>query len=90
LPATSSGVKHSGQFGLSMSSINAGYAYRVLDGTASPGRTYQESCRRTTAIKICVLGVLRLSWTLADLDGVTVPSAEHVGRALYLRKAMSS
>jgi magnesium chelatase family protein len=34
--------------------------------------------------------VLRLSWTLADLDGVTVPSAEHVGRALYLRKAMSS
>jgi magnesium chelatase family protein len=32
--------------------------------------------------------VLRLSWTLADLDGEAIPSAEHVGRALYLRKAM--
>ncbi len=34
--------------------------------------------------------VLRLAWTLADLDGATVPDAEHIGRALYLRKAMSS
>jgi magnesium chelatase family protein len=33
--------------------------------------------------------VLRLSWTLADLDGATAPSAQHVGRALYLRKAMT-
>jgi magnesium chelatase family protein len=33
--------------------------------------------------------VLRLAWTLADLDGATVPTADHVGRALYLRKAMS-
>ena len=32
--------------------------------------------------------VLRLSWTLADLDGDSIPSADHVGRALYLRKAM--
>jgi len=32
--------------------------------------------------------VLRLSWTLADLDGEPIPSADHVGRALYLRKAM--
>jgi magnesium chelatase family protein len=34
--------------------------------------------------------VLRLAWTLADLDGVTVPQADHVGRALYLRKAMTT
>ncbi len=34
--------------------------------------------------------VLRVSWTLADLDGATRPSADHLGRALYLRKAMST
>ncbi len=34
--------------------------------------------------------VLRLSWTLADLDEEATPTADHVGRALYLRKAMSS
>ncbi|HEY4268536.1 MAG TPA: YifB family Mg chelatase-like AAA ATPase [Galbitalea sp.] len=34
--------------------------------------------------------VLRLGWTLADLDGAAIPSADHIGRALYLRKAMSS
>ena len=33
--------------------------------------------------------VLRLGWTLADLDGATSPSADQIGRALYLRKAMS-
>jgi magnesium chelatase family protein len=32
--------------------------------------------------------VLRLSWTLADLDGDSTPGPEHVGRALYLRKAI--
>lgn len=31
--------------------------------------------------------VLRLAWTLADLDAAPRPDAEHVGRALYLRKA---
>lgn len=31
--------------------------------------------------------VLRLSWTLADLDDAVRPSADHVGRALYLRRA---
>jgi magnesium chelatase family protein len=31
--------------------------------------------------------VLRLAWTLCDLDGGNRPSADHVGRALYLRKA---
>ncbi len=34
--------------------------------------------------------VLRLGWTLADLDDSLVPTADHIGRALYLRKAMSS
>jgi len=34
--------------------------------------------------------VLRLGWTLADLDGSSIPGADHIGRALYLRKAMSS
>ena len=34
--------------------------------------------------------VLRLGWTLADLDGATRPTAEHIGRALYLRKALSA
>jgi magnesium chelatase family protein len=33
--------------------------------------------------------VLRLGWTLADLDGAPIPTADHIGRALYLRKAMS-
>jgi magnesium chelatase family protein len=33
--------------------------------------------------------VLRVGWTLADLEGVSSPSADHIGRALYLRRAMS-
>ena len=31
--------------------------------------------------------ILRLAWTLCDLDGAARPDGEHVGRALYLRKA---
>jgi magnesium chelatase family protein len=31
--------------------------------------------------------VLRLAWTLTDLDGASRPTADQVGRALYLRKA---
>ena len=31
--------------------------------------------------------VLRLAWTLADLDGVDRPGEEQLGRALLLRKA---
>ena len=34
--------------------------------------------------------VLRVGWTLADLEGADSPSADHVGRALYLRKALST
>ncbi|MGK9147358.1 YifB family Mg chelatase-like AAA ATPase [Plantibacter flavus] len=32
--------------------------------------------------------VLRLGWTLADLDGAISPSGEHLGRALFLRKGI--
>jgi len=31
--------------------------------------------------------VLRIAWTLADLDGVDRPGLEQIGRALFLRKA---
>lgn len=34
--------------------------------------------------------VIRVGWTLADLDAADSPSADHIGRALYLRKALSS
>ncbi len=32
--------------------------------------------------------VLRLAWTIADLDGATRPGADQIGRALYLRRAV--
>jgi magnesium chelatase family protein len=32
--------------------------------------------------------VLRLAWSLADLDGTTTPNADHIGRALFLRKGI--
>jgi magnesium chelatase family protein len=34
--------------------------------------------------------VLRVAWTLADLDGIDRPTADHVGRALYFRKAITA
>ena len=34
--------------------------------------------------------VLKVAWTLADLDAVDRPTPDHLGRALYLRKAISS
>lgn len=34
--------------------------------------------------------VLRVAWSIADLAGSTTPSADHLGQALYLRKAMAS
>jgi magnesium chelatase family protein len=39
---------------------------------------------------LCYSRVHSLGWTLADLDGVPLPDADHIGRALYLRKAMHS
>lgn len=32
--------------------------------------------------------VLKASWTLADLDGSTSPTADHIGSALFLRKGI--
>jgi magnesium chelatase family protein len=32
--------------------------------------------------------VLKTAWTIADLDGSVAPRAEHIGRALYLRKGI--
>lgn len=32
--------------------------------------------------------VLRVGWTLADLDGVSSPTVDHIGRALYFRRAL--
>lgn len=32
--------------------------------------------------------VLKTAWTIADLDGAVSPRAEHVGRALFLRKGI--
>ena len=34
--------------------------------------------------------VLRLAWTVADLDGAARPDADHVGKALFLRRAIST
>lgn len=34
--------------------------------------------------------ILRVGWTIADLEGAVSPTADHIGRALYFRKAMSS
>ena len=34
--------------------------------------------------------VLRVAWTLADLDTASAPSAEHIGRALFLRKSVTT
>lgn len=32
---------------------------------------------------------LRLAWTIADLDNASVPTATHLGSALYLRRGIS-
>ncbi|MEF2978771.1 YifB family Mg chelatase-like AAA ATPase [Subtercola sp. YIM 133946] len=34
--------------------------------------------------------ILRVAWTLADLDEASQPGFEHIGRALYLRKSLST
>ena len=34
--------------------------------------------------------VLRLAWTIADLDGANRPDENHIGQALYLRRAIST
>ena len=34
--------------------------------------------------------ILRVAWSISDLDGAPHPTADHVGRALYFRKALFS
>ncbi|TFB68141.1 ATP-binding protein [Cryobacterium glaciale] len=34
--------------------------------------------------------VLRIAWTLADYDGLSIPGPDQVGQALYLRKGMTT
>jgi len=34
--------------------------------------------------------ILRVAWSISDLDGAPRPTADHVGRALYFRKALFS
>lgn len=34
--------------------------------------------------------ILRVAWTLADLDGVDQPGSDQIGRALYLRKSSAA
>ncbi|CAN5530904.1 YifB family Mg chelatase-like AAA ATPase [soil metagenome] len=34
--------------------------------------------------------ILRLAWTICDLDGGVRPTSDHIGRALYLRRAISN
>jgi magnesium chelatase family protein len=34
--------------------------------------------------------ILRLAWTVADLAGAPRPTADHIGQALYLRRAISA
>ncbi|WP_157488070.1 MULTISPECIES: hypothetical protein [unclassified Leifsonia] len=38
---------------------------------------------------MCYCRVLRVAWSIADLDGASVPSAEHLGQAIFLRKGSS-
>lgn len=49
---------------------------RLLDHAVAQGRLTLRGHDR----------VLRLAWTLADLDGVDLPAAEHIGQALTLRE----
>ena len=34
--------------------------------------------------------VLRVAWSIADLSGKTIPSADDIGQALYLRRGIAS
>ena len=69
-----------------------------------PGRWLREARRRSAPSATAALDralergaitmrgydrVLRLAWTIADLDGTTSPGADEIGRALYLRRGAS-
>jgi magnesium chelatase family protein len=50
-------------------------ALRLLDRQLQNGKTSMRGFDRC----------LRLSWTIADLEGATVPNADHIALALLLR-----
>jgi magnesium chelatase family protein len=51
---------------------------RTIDGALEGGRLTMRGYDR----------VLRIAWTLADLDGVARPTGDHVARALSLRRSL--
>jgi magnesium chelatase family protein len=59
------------------------------DGAPAPGSTagLDRALERGALTMRGYDRVLRLAWTLADLDGVDRPGLDQIGRALYLRKA---
>jgi len=59
------------------------------DGAPSPGATagLDRALERGALTMRGYDRVLRVAWTLADLDGVDRPGLDQIGRALYLRKA---
>ncbi len=70
-----------------------------VPGTVLRGKRYRLAARETAPIDIALRRgditmrgydrVLRVAWSLADLDGVTTPNASHIGRALYFRKGIN-
>jgi len=59
------------------------------DGAPAPGATagLDRALERGALTMRGYDRVLRVAWTLADLDGVDRPGLDQIGRALYLRKA---
>lgn len=55
-------------------------ATRALDGALEQGRVTMRGYDR----------VLKVAWTVADLEGASRPDAQHVGRALALRSGLSA
>ncbi len=62
-------------------------------GAHRPGRTVvatlDRALERGTITMRGYDRTLRLAWTLADIDGATAPTSDHVGRALFLRRGIA-
>jgi magnesium chelatase family protein len=79
-------------------------AFGIETNSQVPGRTLRGELRLApgttrildTALERGILTargydrVLRLAWTLADLDHSNIPSADHIGQALGLRQATAT
>jgi len=63
------------------------------EGKLHPGARATKSLDRALELgNITMRGydrVLKVAWTVADLDNATAPTADHVGQALYLRKGIT-